>query len=203
VVVLLALVLLAVAARRQLGAVAVTGDRQIESLPTTLGTWMGRDAADFSERVVAALGVDAHVNRTYAALGRTASVYVGYYRSQEQGAAIHSPLNCMPGAGWEMVRAERVPFAGGAARHAVVRKGPSRYYVIYWYQSATRVEGDEYRSRFYMILDTMRHGRNDAALVRVMVPFGASRTEEAQAARYANDLAERLEPEVRRVLFPG
>ena len=32
--------------------------------------------------------------------GRSIRLYVGYYATQRQGATIHSPLNCLPGAGW-------------------------------------------------------------------------------------------------------
>ena len=28
------------------------------------------------------------------------TLYIGYFRSQRTGATIHSPKNCLPGAGW-------------------------------------------------------------------------------------------------------
>ncbi len=34
--------------------------------------------------------------------GRNMNFYVGYYASQRDGATYHSPLNCLPGAGWVM-----------------------------------------------------------------------------------------------------
>ena len=71
---------------------------------------------------MAILRVDDYVNRVYYAPGRYgAGLYIGYYRSQRQGDSIHSPLNCMPGAGWEPVSQRplsiSVPNAGDGRQH--------------------------------------------------------------------------------------
>ena len=50
------------------------------------------------------LGVDDYLSRAYyRADGAVVGLYMGYYGSQRQGDTIHSPLNCLPGAGWEPV----------------------------------------------------------------------------------------------------
>ena len=53
-------------------------------------------------------GMSSYVLRSYSPLGNQAdqavsnfSVYVGYYAQQMRGKTIHSPKNCLPGAGWE------------------------------------------------------------------------------------------------------
>lgn len=203
ILVLLGLVLLAGLLRWQMAPVDVPPAISLEQLPYTLGAWAGRRAAGYDPQVLAVLGVDDYVNRAYYASGdRQANVYVGYYRSQRQGASIHSPLNCMPGAGWEAERTERVPFEQGTARRVVIRKDAQRLLVVYWYQTAARIEGDEFLGRFYTVLDTMRHGRNDAALVRVTVPVDSDAQGEARAAEYAFELARQVQPHVGRLLFP-
>ncbi len=57
----------------------------------------------------------------YAPARYGAGLYIGYYRSQRQGDSIHSPLNCMPGAGWEPVSQRplsiSVPNAGADDQH--------------------------------------------------------------------------------------
>jgi len=202
--VVIGLVLVAGLARWQMKAVAVTPPASLGQLPFAFGAWQGHRAADYSNDVVRALGVDDYVNRGYVSnTGEQANLYVGYYRSQEHGASIHSPLNCLPGAGWEPEHIERVAFGGGTARQVVVRKGPRRFLVVYWYQTATRIEGDEYRSRLYTVLDTVRYRRNDAALVRVMVPMTNGADAEARAAGHALELAGLVLPDVQRVLFPA
>jgi EpsI family protein len=203
VLILIGLVLIAAVARWQMRAIDVTPTASLDQLPLDFGVWHGHRVADYAPDVVAALGVDEYVNRGYVADdGAQASLYVGYYRSQEQGASIHSPLNCLPGAGWEPERVDRVPFGRGTARRLIVRKGERRFAVVYWYQTPTRVEGDEYRSRLYTALDTLRYGRNDAALVRVMTPIGADAKDETRAADHAFGLARLIVPYVQRVMFP-
>jgi hypothetical protein len=54
------------------------------------------------DKILAILGVDDYMSRVYVRDDRAAAgLYVGYYKSQRQGDAIHSPQNCLPGAGWE------------------------------------------------------------------------------------------------------
>lgn len=184
-------------------AVPVVSAATPESVPFVLGDWQGRRGTDFSQTVETVLGVDAYINRAYVGPdGRIANVYVGYYRSQQQDSSIHSPLNCMPGAGWSMEQVERVAFADGHVRRVIIRKGTQRLLVVYWYHTAARIEGDEYRARLHAVIDTMRAGRNDAALVRVTVPIAAGDPEgEVKAARYAFELAAQLEPKVDDLLF--
>lgn len=204
ILVLIGLVVIAGVARLQTAVADVPAATSLEAVPMELGAWRGRRAVDYTPEVVEVLGVDDYVNRAYSAPGgRQAHLYVGYYRSQHQGGAIHSPLNCLPGGGWEPIYLERIPFSRGAARRVIIRKGGQRLLVVYWYQTPTRIEGDEYRGRFYTVVDAMRHGRNDAAMVRVMVPIDSESDGEARATGEALELAALVQPQIDRVLFPG
>ena len=69
------------------------------ALPFQLDDWRGREAPPFEDDVVSQLGVDEYVNRVYIGAGTMVGLYVGYYTSQRQGDTIHSPQNCLPGAG--------------------------------------------------------------------------------------------------------
>jgi EpsI family protein len=201
--VLMVLVLLAAGLTHRLRPVAASRALPLEGLPLALGGWQGRPAPAFDGQTLQVLGADDILHRTYVAAGvAPANVYVGYYRSQAHGRSIHSPMNCLPGAGWEIRRAERVPFARGTARRVLIGKGDERLLVMYWYETATRVEGDEYRSAAYAALDTIRTRRNDAALVRVIVSVSPVEGGEARAARQVAGLAGLLEPQVHRLLFP-
>lgn len=199
---LVVMVLVALGLRFQLEPVEVATAAPLDTVPMQLGDWSGRRGADYQPAVLAALGVDDYLNRGYyAGGGRQANVYVGYHRSQSQGESLHSPLNCLPGAGWAPERVDLVPFGRGTARRAVIRKGGERLLVLYWYQTATRIEGDEYRGRFFAVVDTIRHGRNDAALVRVIVPIRSGAEGEQHAWREVSELAALVEPHVERTLF--
>ena len=204
VLILLALLLAAGVMRWQTSPVDVPSAPSLSELPMQFGAWQGRRAVDYDDTVLAALGVDDYVHRAYTTNDqRQANLYVGYYRSQEKGGSAHSPLNCLPGGGWEPVHVERKAFARGAAHQVIIRKGTQRLLVVYWYQTPTRVEGNEYLGRFYSVVDMMRHGRNDAAIVRVMVAIEPGPQGEARAASDAVQLAGLVQPAVDRLLFPS
>ena len=75
--------------------------QSLTGLPLTIGTWTGRIESAFPKEVLAILRVDDYTSRTYfSPSGDVMSLYVGYHATQRQGASIHSPLNCIPGAGW-------------------------------------------------------------------------------------------------------
>jgi len=76
----------------------------LSQLPMTLGSWRGVREPPFANRVLEVLGVDDYITRGYFRSAQSAvGLYIGYYRSQRQGETIHSPLNCLPGSGWEPV----------------------------------------------------------------------------------------------------
>lgn len=165
--------------------------------------WSGRNAPPFDKAVLDVLRADDHLNRYYVETGQAASLFVGYFRSQTFGATIHSPLNCLPGSGWQPVRTELVPLAdGGSMKRVLVQKGEERQLVLYWYQTARRAEGDEYRSKFYLVADAFRSRRNDAALVRVVVPIEPGRPDAvASASAAAERLASAVRPRLGALLF--
>jgi hypothetical protein len=83
----------------------VVNRTSLGDFPSRLDEWTGLPAETLEPAVVKVLGVDEYVNRYYAANTSLAHLYIGYYRTQRQGDAIHSPMNCLPGAGWLPVEA--------------------------------------------------------------------------------------------------
>ena len=160
-------------------------------LPLAIGEWRGQVEPDLSDDIVSQLGVDEYIVRTYASDAALVGLYVGFYGSQRQGDTVHSPLNCLPGAGWVPIVQERtvIPVRstpGGPDRtievnRFVIQKGLDRQVVFYWYQSRDRVVASEYWGKVYTVLDAMRHNRTDAALVRVTVPIGSDEGAREQA----------------------
>ncbi len=146
-----------------------------------VGNWKSVSSTPLTPDVLAVLGLDEYINRVYASTdGGALGLYVAYYASQRQGESMHSPLNCLPGAGWQPLRSgrESVPVASGPVAASieinryVVQKDGQKVLVLYWYQSQGRVVASEYWGKFYTVVDAIRNGRTDAALVRVIVPFG-------------------------------
>ncbi len=173
------------------------------SFPTEIAGWSARPTPEIDRQVLAVLGVNDHVNRYFVSGGQYAHLYIGYYQSQHEGSTIHSPLNCLPGAGWTPAASRQitlsVPAAGGPRNVAVnrltIQKGLDQQVVLYWYQSHGRTIPNEYWSKIYLVLDAIRLNRSDAALVRVIAPVdGSIPGGEINAERAASDLAARLFP---------
>jgi EpsI family protein len=174
----------------------------LERLPQTIGPWHGTDVAPFSDDVIAQLGVDDYVNRRYVGeAGVPVSVYVGYYASQRQGDTIHSPQNCLPGAGWQPIESgvQRVggPDAAVDVNRYVIAKGANRQVVLYWYQGRGRIVANEYVNKALLMFDAARLRRTNGGLVRLITPVVT--TTEA-AATEASGLAGALLPHLSRYL---
>jgi len=151
----------------------------MNSLPMTLGRWHGANAEPLDEATRRELGADAYVTRTYASAGAApVGLYVAYYAQQRPTVSIHSPLNCLPGTGWEPLDVSTIDIGDATlarpARRMVVSKNLDRALVVYWYAIHGRVVANEIASKFWLLHDSLLSGRSDAALVRVTVPIESS-----------------------------
>ncbi len=152
------------------------------------------------------LKVTDYINRGYWEPGmgnEVVGLYIGYFASQRTGASIHSPKNCLPGAGWNPVQASvyQLPLNDG---HKVpinlyyLRKGLQEEVVLYWYQSHGRVIASEYWGKFYLVYDALRLNRTDAALVRITVPVDNG--DEAAAQQRALAFAKNITTDIDQVI---
>jgi len=127
------------------------------------------------------------------------SVYVGYYETQARGQTIHSPKNCLPGAGWEALSSEpytlELPDGPVTVNRYVLQNDLERAVVLYWYQGRGRVAYDEYKVKLDLLRDAAFKRRSDEALVRVVVPVGEDGEEAATrtAVQAATVLAPKLD----------
>jgi EpsI family protein len=113
-------------------------------------------------------------------------------------------MNCLPGAGWEPLSRQRLRIDVGTAmlidsNRYVIQKGLEKQLVLYWYQSHGRTVSSEYTAKAYLVLDSLRWGRSDAALVRIVSPIGR---DEGAAGRSAVDFVRALQPVLAKYL-PG
>jgi EpsI family protein len=150
----------------------------LATTPVSLQGWNGLDVA-LDDDVLAQLGVDDYINRRYvAAEAAPVALYVGYYASQRQGDTIHSPQNCLPGAGWRPVTAERTTVDLGGrtipVNRFIIQKGLDRQAVFYWYQGRSRVVANEFANKAWLMLDAARLRRTDGGLVRAITPVSST-----------------------------
>lgn len=171
--------------------------------PSLLGYAAQDDTIGAAERRVA--GMTSYLYRYY--VPQTAGqvpwvqVYVGYYDHQTQGRTIHSPKNCLPGAGWEPLasRAVDIPTASGPQRvnQYLLKNKDERALVLYWYQGRGRLQANEYLVKWNLLRDAALRRRTDEALVRIVVPLTGS---EEDAFRLAASVADTLISAVNRAL---
>jgi EpsI family protein len=168
--------------------------RELQKFPEQLGTWkqLGSDQK-LDPATESVLRADDYLVRNYVnAKGSVASFYVGYYATQRNGATYHSPLNCLPGAGWTMADGAlvKVTAAGGPhsfdANRYVIQNNGDKQLMIYWYQGRGRSIASEYWGKIYTVIDSMKLRRSDGAMIRIVVPFNGA-VEAAEPA--ALDLA--------------
>ena len=173
--------------------------KSLKEFPARIGSWQqqGEDVR-FDDETEKVLRADDYVSRNFQSNGRLASLYVGYYATQRNGATYHSPLNCLPGSGWVMSDGGKMTITPtGApsfeANRYVIQNGNQRALMIYWYQGRGNTVASEYWAKIYTVLDSVRRRRSDGALVRVMTPFGNSPADaEKSAIELASEAAREL-----------
>lgn len=171
------------------------------SFPMAFDGWRAINDPPLEDDILKVLGVDDYLSRAYYTPdGAVVGLYMGFYATQRQGDKIHSPLNCLPGAGWEPVSEGRAVISDAAGpgtaievNRYIVQKGLDRQLVVYWYQSHGRVVASEYKSRLLLINDALRLNRTDGSMVRVIAPI---------AVGADGVSAQRLAAEFVRSLFP-
>jgi EpsI family protein len=170
------------------------------SVPVTLDGYLSRDVV-LSPEERAAVGASAYLARVYSPLDSSVSlasyftVYVGYYARQVRGKTIHSPKNCLPGAGWEPltsgVATIQSPTGPVPVNRYLIQKGREQALVLYWYQGRGRIVANEYHVKWNLLQDATLRRRSDEALVRVVVPIRQGTAESdaiAQATRIAQQM---------------
>ena len=141
------------------GAGAIARAQQSETVPIRtsfagfpmqIGEWRGVQEPPFDPDVLRVLGVSDYLTRAYFRPDKAGvGLYIGYWESQREGDTIHSPLNCLPGSGWDPVSKTTIEVPNGigddriAVNRYIVRKGLESQVILYWYQSHGNVVASE------------------------------------------------------------
>ena len=169
-----------------------------QSISSDLAGYSGT-SVPLSAEEVQAVAVTNYVHRAYTSTASTStpsfSLYVGYYDRQLQGRTIHSPKNCLPGAGWSTISARTIPVALASGTVVVneylIQRENEQALVYYWYQGRGRVEANEYAVKWQLLRDAALHHRSEEALVRLIVPLQLgqpNKTASEVAARAVREL---------------
>jgi EpsI family protein len=152
--------------------------RPLKGSPAQFGEWRLAQEGVIEQETLDVLRADDVVTRTFteSGTGRFANLFVAYFKTQRTGQAPHSPKNCLPGSGWAPSTSDMIPIpvSGQEAplrvNRYIVQMGEQKSVVLYWYQTPKRVIASEFEAKYYLVLDSIRYGRSDTALVRVVTP---------------------------------
>ena len=163
----------------------------LSQMPNDIDGMVAQDQP-LDDEVLSVLGKGDFLNRVYSpqpsvreasmrspGSAYPVSLFIGYFATQRTGQAIHSPLHCLPGAGWvfesrNYTSLDDVQGKKYNVGEYIINNGESRQFVIYWYQAHGRSIANEYKAKAYMLADAIRFNRTDGALVRVITPISAS-----------------------------
>jgi len=153
--------------------------RPLAEFPVNVAAWQMVRETQLEKEVQEVLAADDTMSRVYLdpAGKNAASLFVAFFKSQRTGHWVHSPKNCLPGAGWEPAESGviQVSAPGGSMppitiNRYIVARGEEKSVVLYWYQSHNRVIASEFSAKLWLVADSVRYHRSDTALVRVVVP---------------------------------
>jgi EpsI family protein len=183
----------------------VLPSRPLSELPSTIGSLTAINIPIDPEQLEV-LGKGDFLSRMYLperdASSRTSGddapvgLFIGYFPTQRTGQSIHSPQHCLPGAGWTFQQSGVTDFTDMAGKtfevgEYLITDGRSTQEVLYWYQMQGRSIANDYKAKLYTLADSIRYGRTDAALVRIITPVNPNESPmEAhnRAVRFARQL---------------
>ncbi len=177
----------------------------LAQFPSSLAGWTGTDQPIDAE-ALQVLGPGDFLSRIYAKSESASPIglFIGYFPTQRTGVSIHSPKNCLPGAGWVFDSSDYVTLNSPNGKphrvgEYIISNGDQRQFVIYWYEAHGRSVASEYAAKVYLVADAIRMNRTDGALVRVIVPVIPNETL-ATARSRAESFAIQLMPTLPRFI---
>lgn len=160
----------------------VPASQPLDQLPLIIGSRTATDVP-MDPEVLDVLGKGIFLNRLYkpiestgsASLAAPVGLFIGYFPTQRTGQSIHSPQNCLPGAGWSFLSSGTTQLTSPSGRKYTVGEylisdGRSTQEVLYWYRVHGRSIAGDYKAKMYTLVDSIRYSRTDAALIRVITP---------------------------------
>ena len=160
----------------------------LAELPLEFGGWQTRESI-LDPEIATTLGADDYiVSDMVAPNGDVVNVYIAYLDRQRDGRSWHSPLQCLPGGGWEIVEREILSTTRRDGREykynrMIIRENNIQMLVYYWYDQRGRKIANEFVMKFALMWDALIRQRSDGAMVRLMTPIFPDETETDAEAR--------------------
>ena len=116
--------------------------------------------------------------RTYeTGAGDAVWLFMGYFDKQKEGSQVHSPKNCYPGSGWNIIEEQTVsaPWGKGSVHSLVVTDGFERRLVYYWFQTTGDYLAGVLPLKLYLTKNAVMRKPQDVVFIRISTIIGSSR----------------------------
>ena len=172
--------------------------------PRTLGEWTQQGPRQILDlQVETVLGADDYHQVTFQRPGineHSVGLFMAWYNDQSRNG-VHSPEVCLPGAGWEIAWLERTDITAqmGSAtpfevNRAIIQKGEVKMMVFYWFAQKDRNIAWDFEAKYWLMVDGIRTGRTDGALVRLTTMIDPRESNADAEARLMSMMQELRDP---------
>ena len=169
--------------------------KSFASVPEEFPGWTN-EVRPMDATVAEVLGADdTIVVNLYSPEGDAYNLYMAYLDAQRDGRSWHSPRQCIPGGGWQIVSHDikEMTTADGKVinyNRLIIQNRDVQQLVYYWYDQRGRAVANEFVMKFWLIVDAVFKKRSDGAMVRLLTPVSGN-VNEADAKLL--DMMSRLE----------
>ncbi|MEM1340697.1 MAG: VPLPA-CTERM-specific exosortase XrtD [Pseudomonadota bacterium] len=167
--------------------------------PRYVGDWSST-TTPLTPDIEQVLGADDYINAHFqTARGEQVGFFTAFYETQTEGSGIHSPEVCLPAGGWEIYELEthgvdfpETSFGSFEVNRAVIQNGHLQQVVYYWFEQRGERRTNDFIAKISVVMDSLRYGRTDGALVRYVSPIGPGETAADADARILDLMAQTL-----------
>ncbi|WP_170834539.1 exosortase C-terminal domain/associated protein EpsI [Magnetospirillum fulvum] len=176
----------------------------VSFFPLSIESWRGIQRALSPEELNALKPSNYFMaDYSYGSNGENSIInyYVAYYSNTQQYNVPHSPLVCLPGSGWGVDSMESYSFTPKDAmfrftvNRIIIEKNNTTLLVYYWWKVGGRDVASTAGVKGRLLLDSIKSGRSDVALVRVFINvpnIQAVSDQDAVLERFISDIIQPL-----------
>jgi len=147
----------------------------LKDFPSIIDNWKAVNENKIDDKTMAVLLVDDYIMRTYINnKGEAIGLYIGYFEIQREGKQVHSPRQCLPGGGWNVVKQSEYLLETKDPKQRrvsinlnLMSKGSAKVLYLWWYHGRGRIYANEFLNKLYLVWDAITKRRTDGALVRI------------------------------------
>jgi EpsI family protein len=150
---------------------------KLSELPYEHNGWMGRDYY-LDKETFQVLKANQVLLRQYKKGEKEIWLFVGYFKDQKYGSQIHSPKNCLPGGGWNILAKKKTAVTLSQAKNFkadinefLISDKRSTELMLYWFQTRSGVIRSEFNLKGDLVLNALKRRPTDAAFIRLTSPI--------------------------------